>query len=136
MVFAEAIEGKRTLKLTTTTDKASVYASAELVIITTPTNYDTPKNYFDTSAVEDAIEETIKAILDVYMVIKNTIPVGYTKSVRENHKTDKIIFSPELLRKSKALYDYLYYLSRIIVDCDAGSCAIDHEEQQRQFPTE
>ena len=108
------------LHLTTTTDKAAAYASAELVIIATPTNYDSQKNYFDTSAVEDAIEETMKANPDVYMVIKSTIPVGYTKSVREKYHTDKIIFSPEFLRESKALYDNLYP-SRIIVGCDEAS---------------
>lgn len=118
--FAEAKAGERTLHLTTTTDKAAAYASAELVIIATPTNYDSQKNYFDTSAVEDAIEETMKANPDVYMVIKSTIPVGYTKSVREKYHTDKIIFSPEFLRESKALYDNLYP-SRIIVGCDEAS---------------
>lgn len=118
--FAEAREGKRKLNLTTTTDKAAAYASAELVIIATPTNYDSQKNYFDTSAVEDAIEETMKNNPDVYMVIKSTIPVGYTKSVREKYKTDKILFSPEFLRESKALYDNLYP-SRIIVGCDEAS---------------
>ena len=101
--FEEAKAGKRTLNLTTTTDKAAAYASAELVIIATPTNYDSQKNYFDTSAVEDAIEETMKANPNVYMVIKSTIPVGYTKSVREKYKTDKIIFSPEFLREQGPL---------------------------------
>lgn len=121
--FREVNEGKRKLNLTTTTDKAAAYASAELVIIATPTNYDSQKNYFDTSAVEDAIEETLKANPNVYMVIKSTIPVGYTKSVREKYKTDKILFSPEFLRESKALYDNLYP-SRIIVGCDADSRSV------------
>lgn len=118
--FSEAREGKRKLNLRTTTDKASAYKNAELVIIATPTNYDTQKNYFDTSAVEDAIEETMKNNSDVYMVIKSTIPVGYTASVREKYHTDKILFSPEFLRESKALYDNLYP-SRIIVGCDDAS---------------
>ena len=113
--FEEAKAGKRTLNLTTTTDKAAAYASAELVIIATPTNYDSQKNYFDTSAVEDAIEETMKANPNVYMVIKSTIPVGYTQSVRKKYKTDKILFSPEFLRESKALYDNLYPRIQIVV---------------------
>ena len=121
-IFEEAKAGKRKLTLTTTTDKSSAYASADLVIIATPTNYDSQKNYFDTSAVEDAIEETMKANPDVYMFIKSTVPVGYTKSVREKYKTDKILFSPEFLRESKALYDNLYP-SRIIVGCDESSMA-------------
>ena len=121
--FAEARQGKRKLNLRTTTDKAEAYASAELVIIATPTNYDSQRNYFDTSAVEDAIEETMKANPSVYMVIKSTIPVGYTKSVREKYHTDKILFSPEFLRESKALYDNLYP-SRIIVGCDEASKGI------------
>ena len=118
--FTEAKQEKRKLNLRTTTDKAEAYASAELVIIATPTNYDSQKNYFDTSAVEDAIEETMKANPSVYMVIKSTIPVGYTKSVREKYHTDKVLFSPEFLRESKALYDNLYP-SRIIVGCDGAS---------------
>ncbi len=118
--FREANEGKRKLNLRTTTDKAAAYASAELVVIATPTNYDSQKNYFDTSAVEDAIEETMRANPDVYMVIKSTIPVGYTVHVRAKYGTDKIIFSPEFLRESKALYDNLYP-SRIIVGCDESS---------------
>ena len=118
--FAEVREGKRKLNLHTTTDKAAAYASAELVIIATPTNYDSQKNYFDTSAVEDAIEETMQYNDHAYMVIKSTIPVGYTCSVREKYKTDRILFSPEFLRESKALYDNLYP-SRIIVGCDEST---------------
>lgn len=118
--FKEVHEGKRELNLRTTTDKAAAYGSAELVVIATPTNYDSQKNYFDTSAVEDAIEWTMRVNPDVYMVIKSTIPVGYTQSVRKKYKTDKILFSPEFLRESKALYDNLYP-SRIIVGCDDAS---------------
>ena len=118
--FREAKEGKRVLNLRTTTDKAAAYATADLVIIATPTNYDTQKNYFDTSAVEDVIQETLKVNDHAYMVIKSTIPVGYTKSVREKFNTDRVLFSPEFLRESKALYDSLYP-SRIIVGCDEAS---------------
>ena len=118
--FAEAREGKRKLNLHTTTDKAAAYTSAELVIIATPTNYDSQKNYFDTSSVEDAIEETMAANPEAWMVIKSTIPVGYTASVREKYHTDHILFSPEFLRESRALYDNLYP-SRIIVGCDEAS---------------
>ena len=118
--LAEAKAGKRVLNLHTTTDKAAAYASAELVVIATPTNYDSQKNYFDTSSVEDAIEQTMAHNPDAPMVIKSTIPVGYTASVREKYRTDRILFSPEFLRESRALYDNLYP-SRIIVGCDEGS---------------
>ena len=118
--LAEAKAGKRILNLHTTTDKAAAYASAELVVIATPTNYDSQKNYFDTSSVEDAIEQTMAHNPDAPMVIKSTIPVGYTTSVREKYRTDRILFSPEFLRESRALYDNLYP-SRIIVGCDEAS---------------
>ena len=118
--LTEAKEGKRQLHLHTTTDKAAAYKTAELVIIATPTNYDSQKNYFDTSSVENAIEETLAANPDAWMVIKSTIPVGYTASVREKYHNDRILFSPEFLRESKALYDNLYP-SRIIVGCDDAS---------------
>ena len=118
--FTEAREGNRCLNLRTITNKAEAYALADLVIIATPTNYDSQKNYFDTSAVEDAIEECMKANDHAFMVIKSTIPVGYTRSVREKYHTDRILFSPEFLRESKALYDNLYP-SRIIVGCDDAS---------------
>ena len=112
--FAEARAGERKLNLHTTTDKAAAYGSAELVIIATPTNYDDVNHFFDTSAVEDAIEWTLKVNPNVLMVIKSTIPVGYTESVRQKYDVKNIIFSPEFLRESKALYDNLYP-SRIIV---------------------
>ena len=115
--FAEARAGKRTLCLHTTTDKASAYASAELVIIATPTNYDSQKNYFDTSAVEDAISWVLKVNPEVPMVMKSTIPVGYTAMIREKLHAKKLFFSPEFLRESRALYDNLYP-SRIIVGCN------------------
>ena len=115
--FKEVREGKRELNLHTTTDKESAYSDAELVIIATPTNYDDVNRFFDTSAVEDAIESTLKVNPDVLMVIKSTIPVGYTESVREKYGVKNIIFSPEFLRESKALYDNLHP-SRIVVGWD------------------
>lgn len=118
--FSEAKAGKRVLNLKTTTDKELAYSSAELVIIAAPTNYDSTKNYFDTSAVEDAIECCMRCNPECYMIIKSTIPVGYTESVRKKYNTNKIMFSPEFLRESKALYDNLYP-SRIIVGCDDES---------------
>ena len=115
--FKEARDGKRDLNLHTTTDKEYAYKNADLVIIATPTNYDEENHFFDTSAVEDAIEWTLKVNPNVLMVIKSTIPVGYTESVREKYGVKNILFSPEFLRESKALYDNLYP-SRIVVGCD------------------
>ena len=115
--FQEAASGERQLNLHTTTDKASAYASADLVIIATPTNYDDEHHFFDTSAVEDAIEQTLAVNPNVLMVIKSTIPVGYTESVKEKYGVKNIIFSPEFLRESKALYDNLHP-SRIVVGAE------------------
>lgn len=115
--YIEEYLANKELNLTATLDGASAYKDAELVIIAAPTNYDSKKNYFDTSAVEAVIEEVLKVNKEAIMIIKSTIPVGYTESVREKYNTKNIIFSPEFLRESKALYDNLYP-SRIIVSVD------------------
>ena len=110
----------RGLNLHAITDGASAYKDAEYVIIAAPTNYDPQKNFFDCSAVESVIKLVLESSDKATMVIKSTIPVGYTKKVREKFNTDRIIFSPEFLRESKALYDNIYP-SRIIVGCDEGT---------------
>lgn len=117
LFLREAKEGKRTLHLHATLDAAKAYENAEFVIIAAPTNYDPQKNYFDCSAVETVIETVLASNPSATMIIKSTIPVGYTKHVREKFHTTKILFSPEFLRESRALYDNLYP-SRIIVGCN------------------
>ena len=115
--YIEKYLSTKELDLTASLDGESAYKTADYVIIATPTNYDSQKNYFDTSAVEAAIELVLKVNPDAIIVIKSTVPVGYTASIREKYHSSNILFSPEFLRESKALYDNLYP-SRIIVSTD------------------
>lgn len=123
--YIEMYLAEKELDLTATLDAEEAYRTADFVVIAAPTNYDSKKNFFDCSAVEAVIELVLKVNPDATMIIKSTIPVGYTASVREKYNTRNIIFSPEFLRESKALYDNLYP-SRIIVSCDEESSEKAH----------
>ena len=120
----------KNLNLKATLDAEKAYSEAEFVVIAAPTNYDEQMNYFDTTAVESVIETVLRYNSSAYMVIKSTIPVGYTEQIRKKYKSDKILFSPEFLRESKALYDNLYP-SRIIVGTD--ECNINNVKAAEKF---
>ena len=122
--YIEKYLAEKDLHLTATTDGASAYRDADFVVVATPTNYDTKRNFFDTSHVEEVIELVMKVNPKAIIVIKSTIPVGYTESVRKKYGNDNIIFAPEFLRESKALYDNLYP-SRIIVGRPEGDARLD-----------
>ena len=115
--FSQTQEGKRKLNLRATSDWKDAYKDADFIIVATPTNYDPEQDFFDTSAVEDVIEKILTVNDKAYIIIKSTIPAGYTLRVRSRYSCDRILFSPEFLRESKALYDNLYP-SRIIVGTD------------------
>lgn len=123
--YIEMYLAEKELDLTATLDGESAYKNADFIVIAAPTNYDSKKNFFDCSAVQAVIELVLRVNPDATMIIKSTIPVGYTASVRKKYNTKNIIFSPEFLRESKALYDNLYP-SRIIVSCDEDSSEKAH----------
>ncbi|MCD7778813.1 MAG: nucleotide sugar dehydrogenase [Clostridiales bacterium] len=121
--YIEKYLAEKELDLTATLDGAAAYSEADFVVIAAPTNYDSKKNYFDTSAVEDVINLVIESNPNAVMIIKSTVPVGYTVSIREKLHCDNILFSPEFLRESKALYDNLYP-SRIIIGTDVKNARL------------
>ena len=124
--YIERYLAEKQLDLTATLDGDSAYRAADFVVIATPTNYDSKKNFFDTSAVESVIRQVMACNPEATMVIKSTIPVGYTESIRRRTGSEKILFSPEFLRESKALYDNLYP-SRIIVGTDEADAALTEQ---------
>lgn len=124
--YIEKYFAEKELNLVATLDTKKAYEKADFVVIAAPTNYDSVKDFFDTTAVESVIELVLSVNPKAWMIIKSTIPVGYTESVRKKYNTNRILFSPEFLRESKALYDNLYP-SRIIVGCDNESEDVAHE---------
>ena len=127
--YIEKYLAEKDLNLTATLDGESAYKDAEYVIVAAPTNYDSKKNFFDTSAVEAVIHQVMAVNSDAVIVIKSTIPVGFTKMIREKTGNKNIIFSPEFLRESKALYDNLYP-SRIIVGTDKSDAKLTAKAEE------